>query len=103
MCRGVDVIMKFGDVTGKPAPKKRRRKRASLWDEDREMNPALLDAIPVSDAAELWGLTRGAINKACSTRNFPTGEFVKVKNGYLVTRTGMSLIYGKPKPRKKED
>lgn len=90
------VLMRFGDNSSLDTPKQQRRKRASRWPETRETNPALLDAIPVPDAADLWGITRSAINKACSTNNFPPGEFIRVKNGYLITRTGMLMVYGKP-------
>jgi len=87
--------MNISDFSSK-ARRKPRSKRPPRWSDTGEKNPALMEAIPVSDASAEWDVTRSAINAACSAGNFPPKEFIKVKNGYLVTRTGMTMAYGKP-------
>jgi predicted transcriptional regulator of viral defense system len=62
------------------------------------------DVFTAAEAAELWGLARETVKKACSGQKgcpprFKPGEYRKtagVRGDYLVTRAGMIRLYGMP-------
>ena len=56
----------------------------------------LFDIMTVTEAAEEWGITEGAIRKAISTKKFIVGvDYRKAGRITLITREAMERVYGK--------
>ena len=52
----------------------------------------------VSEAAEIWGITEGAIRKAIKSRKFiPNIDYRKAGRITLICREAMMRVYGEPK------
>ena len=56
------------------------------------------DVLTVSEAAEVWNLTEGAIRKAIASKKFIVGvDYRKAGRITLITRKAMETVYGKLK------
>ena len=56
----------------------------------------LFDIMTVTEAAEEWGITEGAIRKAISSKRFIAGiDYRKAGRITLITREAMERVYGK--------
>lgn len=62
------------------------------------INNMINDVMILSEAAELWGMTEGALRKAIAFNRFRSEEFRKSGRITLITRNGMERVYGVIKP-----
>lgn len=63
--------------------------------EDIEFNSSLDDVLTVTEAAEKWGITEGAIRSSIKNRKFIPGiDFRKAGRITLITSEAMERIYG---------
>ena len=62
------------------------------------INNMINDVMILSEAAELWGITEGALRKAIAFNRFRFEEFRKAGRITLITRNGMERVYGLMKP-----
>lgn len=54
------------------------------------------NVLTVSESAEIWGLTEGAVRKAISSRRFILGiDYRKAGRITLITKKAMERVYGK--------
>lgn len=63
--------------------------------EDIEFNSSLDDVLTVTEAAEKWGITEGAIRLAIKSRRFIKGiDYRKAGRITLITKSSMERVYG---------
>ena len=65
---------------------------------DIEINDSLDNVLTVTEAAEIWGLTEGAIRAAIKSRRFINGiDYRKAGRITLITKESMERVYGEVK------
>ncbi|MEN8075754.1 helix-turn-helix domain-containing protein [Clostridioides difficile] len=64
--------------------------------ESKEVNFEVNNIMTVSEAAEIWGKTEGAIRAAIKAKKFIVGvDYRKAKGTTLITKEAMERVYGK--------
>ena len=61
---------------------------------------AIDEVMTTQEAGEIWGVTADSLKQNCQGRvknGFIDGEFRKSGKMWLVTRAGMTRLYGEPK------
>ena len=67
-----------------------------ILESKKTIDTLIFDIMTVTEAAEEWGITEGAIRKAISSKRFIAGiDYRKAGRITLITREAMERVYGK--------